>query len=429
MIGAQWLADPPPGWRVVPLRALFERRKVLGFIDEPMVSVFRDHGVVFKDSRENLNQTAEDRSIYQLIDNGWLVVNRMKAWQGSVGVSAIRGIVSGHYICFQPSHREESRYLNHLLRSPIYATMFGALSRGVRNGQIEIDNDDLGSLGVLLPPVEEQRRIADFLDDQTTRIDRLMSGRQQQIDSVAEAVSAFAFAAVTGQARSERMSTGIPWAPDLPVGWGAPRLNQVARMGTGHTPSRSVPEYWVDCDIPWLTTTDVHKFRKDEIDTLDETEIQISELGLANSAAVLHPRGTVALSRTASAGFSIVMGRDMATSQDFATWTCGPALDNRFVLWCLRAMRRDLLGRLAMGSTHKTIYFPDLMSIRVPLPPMAEQRDAVAAITAFAADARGAKAEIARSIDLLQEFKRSLISAAVSGEFNVSAASGRGVPA
>jgi type I restriction enzyme S subunit len=242
-------------------------------------------------------------------------------------------------------------------------------------------------------------------------------------------MGAFAFAAVTGQAQSERKPTSIPWAPDLPAGWGSPRLNQVARMGTGHTPARSVPEYWLECDIPWLTTSDVHKFRKDEIDVLDETEIQISELGLANSAAVLHPQGTVALSRTASAGFSIVMGRDMATSQDFATWTCGPALDNHFVLWCLRAMRRDLLHRLAMGSTHKTIYFPDLMSIRVPLPPLADQRDAVASIASFAADARRAKAEITRSVTLLREYKRSLIGAAVSGELDVSASSGRGVPA
>lgn len=145
-------------------------------------------------------------------------------------------------------------------------------------------------------------------------------------------------------------------------------------MGTGHTPSRSTPEYWVDCDIPWLTTADVHRFRHDELSTINETELHISEFGMANSAAVLHPAGTVALSRTASAGFSVVMGQPMATSQDYATWTCGPSLHNRYLLWCLRAMRSDLLGRLAMGSTHKTIYFPDLMGLRIPLPPIEEQR-------------------------------------------------------
>jgi type I restriction enzyme S subunit len=200
-------------------------------------------------------------------------------------------------------------------------------------------------------------------------------------------------------------------------------------MGTGHTPSRSEPEYWKDCTIPWLTTTDVHRFRKDEIDQVDDTELHLSTEGLANSAAVLHPAGTVALSRTASPGFSIIMGSDMATSQDYATWTCGPRLLPEFLLWCLRAMRRDLLGRLATGSTHKTIYFPELMSIRVPLPSLEEQLDAVSRIRESVQQSRSAVALIAASVDLLQEFKRSLISAAVSGEFEVSSASGRGVPA
>ena len=99
----------------------------------------------------------------------------------------------------------------------------------------------------------------------------------------------------------------------------------------------------------------------------------ISEIGLANSAAELRPPGTVVLCRTASAGYSALMGTEMATSQDFATWTCGERLLPRFLLFCLRAMRSDLLGRLAMGSTHRTIYFPDIESIRIPLPPVGEQ--------------------------------------------------------
>lgn len=173
--------------------------------------------------------------------------------------------------------------------------------------------------------------------------------------------------------RAHRRPASIAWANSLPEGWGEPRICQVARMGTGHTPSRARPELWESCFIPWLTTGDVHKFREDQVTTIADTEIHISETGLANSAAVMHPAGTVALSRTASAGFSIIMGRDMATSQDFATWTCGPLLTPRYLLWCLRAMRSDIMGRLAIGSTHKTIYFPDLMSIRIPLPPIEVQ--------------------------------------------------------
>ncbi len=73
-------------------------------------------------------------------------------------------------------------------------------------------------------------------------------------------------------------------------------------------------------------------------------------------------------------------GGEMATSQDFATWTRGPLLRPRFLLLCLRAMREDLLGRLAMGSTHKTIFMPDIQSLRIPLPPVDEQDEIVEAV-------------------------------------------------
>jgi type I restriction enzyme S subunit len=78
------------------------------------------------------------------------------------------------------------------------------------------------------------------------------------------------------------------------------------------------------------------------------------------------------------------MGTAMATSQDFVTWTCSPRLLPRFLLLCLRAMRDDLLGRLAMGSTHKTIYVPDVEALRIPLPLLNEQAAIVEAVSARA---------------------------------------------
>ncbi len=109
----------PSSWRSVPLWSLFHRVKDVGHPEEQMLSVYRDHGVVHKDGRaDNFNKTAENRNIYQLVDSGWLVLNRMKAWQGSLGISPHRGIVSGHYICFRPEHSEDPRFLDYLLRSP-----------------------------------------------------------------------------------------------------------------------------------------------------------------------------------------------------------------------------------------------------------------------------------------------------------------------
>ncbi|MEV0010604.1 restriction endonuclease subunit S [Streptomyces sp. NPDC047973] len=162
-----------------------------------------------------------------------------------------------------------------------------------------------------------------------------------------------------------------PWLAESR--WPTVPIRLVARLGSGHTPSRSKPEYWTNCTEPWITLADVWQLRSGQTNVITETKEKVSKLGLANSSATLHPAQTVILSRTASVGFSAIMGNDMATSQDFATWTCGPRLDPRYLLHALRGMAPDL-KRVATGSTHKTIYMPDIEQLRVPLPSMEEQR-------------------------------------------------------
>lgn len=116
----------------------------------------------------------------------------------------------------------------------------------------------------------------------------------------------------------------------------------------------------------------------------------------------------------------------MATSQDFVTWTCGPELMPEFLLASLRVMRPFLLGYLATGSTHKTIYFPDLMDLRVAVPEVAAQRAAVVQVEADAARRANVADAMNRQVDLLTEYKQSLITAAVTGDLDVAVA-GRGV--
>lgn len=219
--GVPWIGDVPAGWTTRPLWSMFERVKDVGHPDEQMLSVFRDYGVVAKDSRDNINKTAENRNIYQLVHPGWLVSNRMKAWQGSVGISGLRGIVSGHYICFAPRHDADSRYLNWLFRSPTYAAGYGLQSRGVRIGQAEIDNDLYRVMPVLLPPIEEQRAIADYLDRETERVDTLIEEQQRLIEMLRERRgSAISNAVARGLDESIALKdSGLAGAGPVPTHW------------------------------------------------------------------------------------------------------------------------------------------------------------------------------------------------------------------
>jgi type I restriction enzyme S subunit len=179
-------------------------------------------------------------------------------------------------------------------------------------------------------------------------------------------------------------------------------IRRVARLGSGHTPSRQHAEYWENCTIPWFTLADVHQLRDGSRSVIMDTSEYISELGLANSAAELHPAGTVILSRTASVGFTAIVGCDMATSQDFATWTCGPELLPRFLLYALRG-QPDQIERRKAGSTHKTIYMPDIETLRVPLPPLATQRAIADYLDAETLRIDALVAKKRRMIELLDE--------------------------
>ncbi|MDV6259658.1 restriction endonuclease subunit S, partial [Rhodococcus ruber] len=109
---------------------------------------------------------------------------------------------------------------------------------------------------------------------------------------------------------------------DIPSHWESGNIRRFAQMKSGHTPSRSVQDFWENTDIPWFTLADVWQLRDGKQIYLGDTANKINELGLANSAAELLPAGTVVLSRTASVGFSGIMPRPMATSEVFSVTAC-----------------------------------------------------------------------------------------------------------
>src|SRR6476661_4585536 len=158
------------------------------------------------------------------------------------------------------------------------------------------------------------------------------------------------------------ISVGNPLL-DAPDGWVWQKLTDLARLESGHTPSRKVPEYWGG-DVPWIGIRDATGNHGREIfDTAENT----NELGIANSSARICPAGTICLSRTASVGYVVKMGRPMATSQDFVNWVCGERLNPDFLKYALLSETRAL-RMFAVGSVHPTIYFPEVKAFHICAP-------------------------------------------------------------
>lgn len=270
------------------------------------------------------------------------------------------------------------------------------------------------------PPEREQVAIAAFLDRETAKIDALVAEQEQLITLLKEKRQAVISHAVTkGLDQSVPMKdSGVEWLGEVPKHWRVMPIRLAARLESGHTPSRSRPDWWVDCSIPWFSLSDVWQIREAGRDVIYETKELVSELGLANSSARLLPKGTVMLSRTASVGFAAIMGVDMATTQDFANWVCGDELLPEFLLAVFKAMQPEF-QRLMMGSTHNTIYMPDIQAFRFALPSLDEQRAVAAHLNERLQAMDKLIDEAVLSIELLRERRSVLISAAVTGQIDV----------
>ena len=153
-----------------------------------------------------------------------------------------------------------------------------------------------------------------------------------------------------------------------PKGWQWVKLTDVARLETGHTPSRKYSEYW-DGDIPWIGIKDA---TGNHGKIIDDTLQHVTQAGIDNSSARVLPANTVCLSRTASVGYVVVMGRPMATSQDFVNWVCSDEIDYRYLAAILYAENASY-SQFSRGTTHQTIYFPEAKAFHVLLPPKEEQ--------------------------------------------------------
>lgn len=108
----------------------------------------------------------------------------------------------------------------------------------------------------------------------------------------------------------------------------------------------------------------------------------------------------------------------MATTQDFANWVCGPRLRPEYLLHVFRAMQSEL-RRLTMGSTHQTIYMPDIGRFYTPIPPISEQDRIVTFVREHARHIDALVAKVRKAVEQLKELRASLISAAVTGKIDV----------
>jgi type I restriction enzyme S subunit len=228
-----------------------------------------------------------------------------------------------------------------------------------------LSSRDIQSLTIRLPELHKQRSLAKSANEQLALAATASTAVTEQLglaDALRDQILREAFYRRPIDTRPSETKADNDWR------WHS--LPNVARLESGHTPSRRHPEWWGG-SVPWLALPDIRKLHgKCACETTEYT----NDAGLANSSARLLPVGTVCLSRTASIGFVTILGKPMATSQDFCNWVCNPdQLDADFLMYAFMASQ-EYLRELGSGAVHKTIYMPTIKSFQICAPAIREQR-------------------------------------------------------
>lgn len=219
-----------------------------------------------------------------------------------------------------------------------------------------LNRDKVYREAALIPPVDEQRRIAEVLRS----LDEAVALDGECIANLIGLRDAFL----------EKNFHRADWEPErpLPSGWTLTLLDAVVTRGSGHTPNKKVSAYWGG-EISWVSLQDTKRLDRLYI---HETAERITPEGIANSSAVLHPEGTVVLSRDATVGRSAITSSEMAVSQHFMAFRCGPRINNHYLYYWLQRMK-PIFERIGAGSTIKTIGLPFFKGLKIAFPPIEAQ--------------------------------------------------------
>lgn len=352
-----------------------------------------------------------------------------------------------------PRSELSPKYLWYFSRSSAYREHLESMSPGANINNLRFD--DLARLALPLPPLDEQKRIVAALDQAFAALDRARANVEKNLsqsrglflsalrdvfaNSSAKWSSGEAPPPLAGEHREQpatrardksQTRTGGRDATTRPIegpyslsvlkpqavarqGWLWAPLSSLAALESGHTPSRRHPEYWGG-DLGWVGIKDA---RDHHGGTIWQTREQTNPLGISNSSARLLPVGTVCLSRTASLGYVVKLGAEMATSQDFVNWICGPDLEPDFLVLILLAQGDDI-SRFASGSVHHTIYFPEAKAFWVCHPCQAVQSEIVRSMSCVRDQALSLERNYSAQLSDIDSLRQSLLQAAFSGQLS-----------
>ncbi|PZX09939.1 type I restriction enzyme S subunit [Breznakibacter xylanolyticus] len=388
----------PEGWKIIKVKDIAEIIRGVSFGKDDASVVKGDNSIAILrggniqdgkiiDNEDLVYVDAKFVSAKQIIRNGDVIIVGSTGSKKLIGKAAhalfdYSDVSFGAFLTMlRPIGVVNPRFFNYYFQTEYYREEIRKLAGGININNIK--NQHLEGLVFPLPPLAEQHRLVTKLDALFGSLEQLKS----RLNTIPQLLKTFRQAvltqAVTGKLTREWRgyeSNSLPYSitignefKEAPKGWEWRKLVNISQLESGHTPRKSVAEYWDNGDVKWICLQDIRAL---DGKVAFDTKYKTTQLGIKNSSARVLPKGTVCFSRDISVGFVTIMGCEMATTQHFANFICHGCLNNYFLMYAFMASR-DYLINSGVGTTVKTLYMPTINDFYILLPPLPEQQEIV----------------------------------------------------
>ena len=420
--GISWLGEYPSDWELKKIKYCLQERveKNNPVRTTEILSLTAKQGVIPYDQKEGGgNKPKEDVSAYRLAYPGDIVMNSMNILSGSVGLSQYFGCVSPVYYMLRPwKVTEDVRYYNYTFQTTMFQRSLFGLGNGILikesgNGKLNtirmrIPMDKFGELFIPVAPIDEQQRIADFLDAKCAKIDALVADIQSQIDTLEQYKRSVITETVTKGLNpdAEMKDSGVQWIGDTPAHWGVIRGKYILRyMQKPVRENDGVITCFRDGEVTLRSN------RREDGFTMSDKEIGYQ--GIDVDDLVIHGMDGFA----GAIGISDSRGKASPVLNVLDTDQC-----KRYIMYYLRSMAySDVFLALATGIRVRScdLRWNKLAELSYPVPPLDEQNAIVKHIDSVLSKADAVIADKKAQLATLDEYIKSLIFEYVTGKKEV----------
>lgn len=411
--GIDWLPRIPEHWQQRQLRKYLKLVSIKDNADKQLLSVTREKGVIERDIEDvdsNHNFVPDDLSGYKYVQPGQFVINKMKSWQGSYGVSNYEGIVSpAYYVC--DLRFENKTFFSKAIRSKAYVNFFAQWSKGIRVGQWDLEPIALKTIPFFEPSDIEQEKIVSFLDAKTLKIDECICLRERELQTLNELKQAQIASVVTRglNPNVQMKDSGIPWIGQIPAHWDIKRAKYLFNKEKRDVrPEDKVVTCFRDGQVTLRENRRTTGFT--------ESITEIGYQGIRKGDLVIHQMDAFA----GSIGVSDSDGKGTSVYH-----CCTPKSEKYYppyYAFTLREMARSgFIQSLYRGIRERSsdFNFVTFGKQYLPVPPINEQIEIVRFIEGKVNIVDSMISSLNAEIERLKEYKQSLISDVVTGQINI----------